>query len=149
MYWVNPSTWWIAGVLSKTLANIPVICEPNETAQFTPPPGQTCDTYAGAFATSSGGYLLDPTSTTLCQYCPYRSGNNYLSTLNISPNDAWRNLGIFVVYVISNYALVYFFIWSIRIKGWGFGFGALSGAISKAGESVGSIFKKKEKKTEG
>lgn len=146
MYYVNPSTWWIAGVLSKTLANIPVVCQPNETAQFTPPPGQTCGTYAGVFAAGAGGYLIDPASTTLCQYCPYSSGNNYLSTLNIGSNDAWRNLGIFVVYVISNYALVYFFIWTVRIKGWSFGFGKLSDYFSKGVEALSKPLKKKEKK---
>ena len=66
----------------------------------------------------------------------------------MSPNDAWRNLGIFVVYVISNYALVYFFIWTVRIKGWSFGFGTLSGAFGKAVESLSKPFQKKKEKNE-
>jgi len=136
------STWWIGGVLARTLANIPVVCTVDETAQFTPPPGQSCTAYAGAFAESAGGYFLDPTSTTLCQYCPYSSGNDYLSTLNISPDDAWRDLGIFVVYVVTNYLLVYFFIYTVRIKGWSFGFGALFGALGKLAEVVLKPFKK-------
>lgn len=155
MYYVNPSTWWIAGVLSKTLSGIPVICTVDETAQFTPPPGESCATYAGAFAASAGGYFLDPASTTLCQYCQYSSGDDYLATLNIGSNDGWRNFGIFIAYVISNYALVYFFIYTVRIRGWSFGFGVvfgflgkLVGYVSAPFKKLGGMFSKKEKQEE-
>lgn len=139
----------LGGVLSKTLNGIPVLCTPEETAQFMPPPGQTCASYGGAFATSAGGYYLDPSSTTLCQYCTYSFGNGYLDTLGISGNEAWRDLGIFCVYVISNWALVYFFIWTVRIKGWSFGFGYVFGLAGKAIGAVKGLFKSKSKKEGG
>lgn len=131
MYYVNPSQWWISGVLAKTLHGIPVMCSPDETAQFTPPAGSTCAEYAGAFAASAGGYFLDASSTTLCQYCPYSVGDQYLNGLNIKASDAWRDFGIFLAFVVSNYALVYFFIWSVRIKGWSFGFGYVFAGLGK------------------
>lgn len=146
MYYVNPSTYWIGGVLAATLNGIPVECTPEETAQFNVPAGQTCQSYAGAFATSSGGYLLNPQATADCQYCPYSTGNDYLATLNIKASDKWRDFGIFLAFVISNWALVYFFIYTVRIKGWSFGFGALFGALGKAVGAVKGLFKKKEKK---
>ena len=34
MYYVNPSTYWIGGVLSATLTGIPVQCQESETAIF-------------------------------------------------------------------------------------------------------------------
>ncbi|KAI9711691.1 MAG: hypothetical protein M1828_001802 [Chrysothrix sp. TS-e1954] len=144
MYYVNPSTWWIGGVLSATLHNIPVDCTPSETAQFTPPPGQTCQQYAGAFAQQAGGYLLAATrdSTSLCQYCPYSTGDDYLSTLNISPGDKWRDFGVFLVFVCSNYALVYFFIWTVRIKGWSFGLGLVFSFLGKVADAILKPFKK-------
>ncbi len=117
MYWVNPSQYWISGVLAATLHNVPVLCTPDETAQFTPPAGQTCQQYAGSFARSAGGYFLTPGSTTLCQYCPFSSGDGYLNTLNIEAKDKWRDFGIFLAFVISNWALVYFFIYTVRVKG--------------------------------
>jgi ABC-type multidrug transport system ATPase subunit/ABC-type multidrug transport system permease subunit len=46
MYYVNPSTWWIAGVLAATLDGIPIECAETETAHFDAPPGQTCQSYA-------------------------------------------------------------------------------------------------------
>lgn len=131
MYWVNPSMWWIGGVLSATLHNVPVRCNPSETARFTPPGGQTCEQYAGAFTKAAGGYLLDPSSTSLCEYCQYSSGDQYLSYLNIKASQKWRDFGIFLVFVFSNYFLVYFFIYTVRVKGWSFGMGHLFGFLGK------------------
>lgn len=142
MYYVNPSTWWIAGVLSTTLHNIPVMCASNEVAQFTPPSGMTCGDYAGAFANMSGGYLLDPSSTGVCGYCQYKLGDQYLESLNIKASDKWRDFGIFLAFVVSNYALVYFFIWSVRIKGWKFGMGYLFGFLGMLANYALLPFKK-------
>jgi ATP-binding cassette subfamily G (WHITE) protein 2 (SNQ2) len=95
--------------------------------------------------------LLNPQATSNCQYCPYSSGDDYLSTLNLRASDKWRNFGIFLAFCISNWALVYFFVWSVRIKGWSFGvgklFAALGGGIKKM-KSVGGGKKKKQGKGE-
>jgi ATP-binding cassette subfamily G (WHITE) protein 2 (SNQ2) len=146
MYYVNPSTYWIGGVLSATLDGIPVQCQQSETAIFNPPPGQSCASYASDFVTQSPGYLLNPGATTGCQYCPYSTGNDYLDTLNIKASDKWRDFGIFLAFCVSNWALVYFFIWSVRIKGWSFGFGKVFGGLGKI---VGMLKGKKGKKGEG
>ena len=102
MYWVNPSTWWIGGVLAATLAGQPVECTIEETGRFDAPPGQTCRQYAGAFAQSAGGYLLNPQATSDCQYCPYSTGDQYLAGLNIKASDKWRDFGVFLVFVFTN-----------------------------------------------
>ncbi|KAI7131471.1 hypothetical protein KC352_g31184, partial [Hortaea werneckii] len=39
--------------------------------------------------------------------------------------------GIFLVFVFTNWFLVYFFIWSVRVKGWSFGMGPLFGFLGK------------------
>ncbi|OCL11346.1 ABC drug exporter AtrF [Glonium stellatum] len=139
VYYANPATYYIGGTLAATLHNIPIKCTTSETARFNIPPGQTCASYAGAFVQSSTGYLLNPNAASDCQYCPYTVGDDFLSTLNIKASDKWRDFGIFLAFCISNWALVYFFIWSVRIKGWGFGFGAAGKGIFK----VKSMFKKK------
>lgn len=131
MYYVNPSTWWIGGVLAATLHNIPVECTSSETAHFDAPPGQTCGSYAGEFASTAGGYLLNPGENQDCQYCPYSVGDQYLASLNINAGDKWRDFGIFLVFVCTNYMLVYFFIYTVRVKGWSFGFGKLFGGLGK------------------
>ena len=132
MYYVNPTTWWIAGVLGATLHDQPVQCQETELAHFNPPPGMTCQQYAGDFVTSAGqGYLSNPGATSNCGYCQYSTGDNYLSSLNINAEDKWRNFGIFMAYVVANWFLVYFFIYTTRIKGWTFGFGPLFDGLGK------------------
>ncbi|KAK7943645.1 ABC-2 type transporter-domain-containing protein [Apiospora aurea] len=109
MYWVNPSTYWIGGMLAATLDGSPVECDPKETAQFDSPPGQTCQSYAGAFAEAAGGQTAEPG----CEY------------------GKWRDFGIFLAFCISNWFLVYFFIYTVRVRGWSFGFGYVFGGLGK------------------
>ena len=81
MYYVNPSTYWIGGVLAATLDNTPVRCAPQEAAYFNPPPGSTCMAYASDFVARAGGYLMNPDATTDCGYCQFTSGVDYMRTL--------------------------------------------------------------------
>ena len=90
MYYANPSTYWIGGILAATLDGAPVECSSEETAKFDAPSGQTCQEYAGSFVSSAGGYLINPSATSSCEYCPISSGNDYLASLNISASDKWR-----------------------------------------------------------
>ncbi len=130
LYYLNPSTYWIGGLISATLAGVPVRCSPAEAASFNPPPGQTCADYAASFVAAAGsGYLLDPDATSNCGFCPYSSGTEYMRTLNIEPADKWRNLGIFAAFCVSNWALVYFFIYTVRIRGWSFGLATVFGGL--------------------
>ncbi|OTB00441.1 hypothetical protein M426DRAFT_267684 [Hypoxylon sp. CI-4A] len=138
MYWVNPATYWIGGILATTLDGIPVQCDSSETAQFDAPPNQTCQSYAGEFAQAAGGYLLNPDATSNCQYCPYSVGNQYLTTLNINADQKWRDFGIFLAFCISNWALVYFFIYTVRVRGWSFGLGY---TFKTTGRLVGTLKK--------
>jgi len=147
LYYLNPSTYWIQGVLAATLANQSVECTPQELATFNLPPGQTCQTYAGAYVAQAGGYLVNnPTGIQAdCGYCQYANGVEYMRTLNTTPADKWRDFGIFLVFCISNWALVYFFIYTVRIKGWKFGFGFVFGGMGKAVKRVKGMFSKGKK----
>jgi ATP-binding cassette subfamily G (WHITE) protein 2 (SNQ2) len=141
MYCVNPSTCWIVGVLAATLNHTPVQCAPPEAAYFNPPHGSTCSSYAQAFVNSATGYLTNPDATTSCGYCQYSSGAEYMLTLNIEPKDKWRYFGNFLAFYISNWALAYFFIYTVRIKGWSFGLGYIFGLAGKAIGAVKGLFK--------
>ena len=150
MYYVNPSTYWIGGVLAATLSNTPIQCSATEAAYFNPPPGSTCSSYASEFVTNAAqGYLTNPDATANCGYCPYGSGVEYMATINIVPSDKWRNFGIFLAFCFSNWGLVYFFIWTVRVKGWSFGFGTIFGGLGKGVGAVKGLFgKKKGEKSE-
>ncbi|KAL2022942.1 hypothetical protein VTK56DRAFT_4157 [Thermocarpiscus australiensis] len=141
IYWLNPCTYWIGGVLGSTLAGQPVRCAANEAAYFNPPAGQTCLDFAGDFVRQAGrGYLMNPNATADCGYCPYANGSEYLAALNISPEHKWRDFGIFLVFCFTNWALVYFFIYTVRVKGMSFGLGPLFRGVDKALGAVKGLF---------
>ena len=55
------------------------------------------------------------------------------------------DFGIFLAFCISNWALVYFFIYTVRVRGWKFGFNHLFGGLGKALDSVKKTGKKTQK----
>ena len=133
MYYLNPSTYWIGGILAASMPGIQIQCANSETALFNPPPGRTCASYAGNFVSSIAkhGYLVNPEDTAVCRYCPYSNGTEYIAPLNVVPSDKWKYLPIFLAFCISNWALVYFFIYTVRVKHWGFGLGYVFGTGQK------------------
>ncbi|KAJ9311399.1 hypothetical protein DTO271D3_8376 [Paecilomyces variotii] len=133
MYYVNPMTWWLRGVLSSILPGTPVVCSSQEATHFNPPPGQTCSQYAGRFVSeiARAGYLSNPDATSDCSYCAYRNGDEYMHTLNVHDGDKWRCFGIVLGYCIINWILVYFFIYTVRVRGWSFGIGYIFGLLGK------------------
>ena len=150
IYWMMPSTYWIGGVLAATLRNIPVQCGPGEAAIFNPLPGQSCGQYAQSYVDQIGtGYLTNPAATSDCGYCQYSNGVEYMASLNIKPSDKWKYLPIFLAFVCSNWMLVYFFIYTVRVKGWGFGLGYVFGGLGKlfdcAKARVGKIMQRSKK----
>jgi ABC-type multidrug transport system permease subunit len=142
MYYVNPSTWWLRGVLAATLKDIAVRCTQAESTLYNAPPGQTCQSYTQPFIQSSGMGYVSTLANGTCAYCPYADGNEYLATLNTKPNEQWRDFGIFLVFTISNWALVYFFIWSVRVKKWSFGMSYLFDRAEKMVESVKGLVRR-------
>lgn len=109
-----------------------MVCGPDEAAMFDPPPGQTCGQYAQGYVTRVGtGYLTNPDAMSDCGYCQYSSGVEYMASLNIKPSDKWKYLPIFLAFCISNWMLVYFFIYTFRVRGWSFGFGFVFGGLGK------------------
>lgn len=144
MYYLNPSTYWIGGVMAATLPSVQVECSAQEAAYFNPPPGQTCVQYAGDFVTDVArrGYLINPSDTSNCGYCQYATGEEYMATLNVFRGDKWRDMGVFLAFCVSNWALVYFFIYTVRIKGWGFGLGYVFGGLGRMVEEVKGMVKR-------
>ncbi|KAJ6088336.1 ABC multidrug transporter atrF [Penicillium sp. IBT 16267x] len=150
MYYVNPVTWWLRGVLSAILPSVQVTCAEAETTKFTPPSGMTCGQYASDYVQNIArqGYLVDPSSTSECQYCAFSNGSEYMRQLNVHEGDKWRCFGIFLAFVIINWVLVYFFIYTVRVRGWSFGFGYVFGLGGMLVEGVKRLFEPKKKETQ-
>jgi len=86
---------------------------------------------------------MNPTSTSDCGYCQYRDGMEYMSTLGIKPVDKWSYMGVFLAICLGNWALVYFFIYTVRIRIWSFGIGTLFRGLGKRVDAVRGIFARK------
>ena len=102
LYQLDPVTRFISGMLATELHRLPIVCNARELVTFIPPTGQTCAAWAGDFVSLAGGYIVDPLSTTACEYCQFAVGNEYLAGLDILFADRWRDFGVLVAFCCSN-----------------------------------------------
>jgi ABC-type multidrug transport system permease subunit len=117
MYYLSPYTWLIGGMMSAAVHSVPINCATKEISHFSPPSGQTCSEYAGAFARVRGR-LLNPDAIADCMYCRYANSDEYLRTLNINYNDHWRNMGLMAVYVVFNMTVAFVFFYLAKVVSW-------------------------------
>lgn len=93
-------------MIATALHKLPVLCTGSQFFTFDAPPGQTCGEYMDSYLRHGGlGYLADNT-TQICRYCPYKSGDEFLTSLELSYGDRWRELGIFTCFIASNLAIL-------------------------------------------
>ncbi|TIB07969.1 hypothetical protein E3P92_03903 [Wallemia ichthyophaga] len=110
VYYLNPFTYYLDGVIGATASNVSVNCSERELATFQPPPGSgTCGSYAESFVRSSGGYLVDPTATTNCQYCPMSDSSAFLNQKHVFTGEGWPwgYFGIFTLFVLFNFIMTF------------------------------------------
>lgn len=118
MYRVSPLTYLISGIVSTGLGGTRVQCGASEYSVFPPPTGQTCGTYLATFLRTAPGYLEDPNSTTMCQYCPVSSADQFLAGDSIYYGQRWRNFGIVWAYIIFNIFAAVLLYYIFRVKQW-------------------------------
>lgn len=115
MYRCNPFTYLIQGMLSTGLANTNVVCSLLEYLSFQPEGNQTCGAYMKNYIAAAGGYLLDESATSDCQFCVLSSTNTYLKLVNAVYSERWRNFGIVISFTVINVFLAIFFYWLARV----------------------------------
>jgi ABC-type multidrug transport system permease subunit len=119
LYYINPFNYLIGALLVFTTWETPVSCSTSELAIFDPPSLQTCLEYLSPYLQSGNGAaanLLNPQATANCKVCQYKTGADYLRTLNIKDKSyGWRDAGIVCVFVVSGYGLV-FLLMKLRTK---------------------------------
>ncbi|KAA8915340.1 hypothetical protein TRICI_002524 [Trichomonascus ciferrii] len=119
MYKVSPYTYFVQSILGSILHNKPVVCQPEEFNVFQPMDGMTCYEFAGTFISRAGGYLNNPEATDNCQYCQYRSGDEYLArSMDTEWSDRWRNVGFFFIYIVFNLLAMLALFYLFRVKVW-------------------------------
>ncbi|KAI9732526.1 MAG: hypothetical protein M1834_003861 [Cirrosporium novae-zelandiae] len=115
MYRVSPFTYLVSAVLSTGLANAPIECSSIEFLTIQPPSGQTCQQYLSDYLSFAGGKLTNGNATSDCQLCSMATTNAYLSEVDISFDDRYRNVGILFAYIIFNFGGALFFYWLARV----------------------------------
>lgn len=93
LYYLNPFTYLVGGLLNPILWDVQVRCTEQEFGVLDPPGGQTCGEYMSAFLQQATGYLDNPDATSQCRYCSYASGDEYLRSLDLGVwVYGWRNI---------------------------------------------------------
>jgi ATP-binding cassette subfamily G (WHITE) protein 2 (SNQ2) len=121
MYFLSPFTYLLEGMLSLVLHNVPVICETQELAIFSAPPGQTCQSYVGPYIAEAGGYVQTQANGQ-CGFCQYATGDEFALNFNVYYRHLWRDYGLFWAYIVFNFVVVFACSWLYlqggrRIKG--------------------------------
>lgn len=53
-----------------------------------------------------------------------------MKTLNVFLTDKWPSFGILIAFAVANWALVYFFVYTVRIRRWTFGVSTVAKVLS-------------------
>ncbi|KFY41728.1 hypothetical protein V494_02834 [Pseudogymnoascus sp. VKM F-4513 (FW-928)] len=116
MYYLNPYTYLIGGLVTQPLYDVDVVCDAKDLASFAPSNGSTCGEYMAKFFETGFGYLVDPESKTNCEYCAFKTGGEYAKTLNYNERMyGWRDTGITALFCVSTYGFV-FLMMKLRSK---------------------------------
>lgn len=85
LYYLNPFTYVSGSLLVFNIFGVDVTCEDNEYAVFQTPSGQTCEAYLSSYLQEEGSRtnLINPNATENCHVCEYRTGDDYLYSLNL------------------------------------------------------------------
>lgn len=117
LYWLDPFTYFMQGLITFPIWDTKVECRPHEYGYFDPPSGQTCGQYLQTFMSYASGYLNNPEATANCEYCGYKKGSEYLYNLNIKRHIiGWQGILITLLFIISSYSFV-FLLLKLRSKG--------------------------------
>ncbi|KAK9311000.1 ABC-2 type transporter-domain-containing protein [Lipomyces starkeyi] len=118
MYYLNPLNYVMGSLLVFDIFDSPVHCDDGEYAIVDTPNATTCASYLSSYLQGDGSRvnLVNPESTSDCRVCQYRTGSDYLYTLNLKEYYyGWRDAAIVVIFVLSSYSMV-FLLMKLRTK---------------------------------
>ncbi|CAI5036085.1 CFC_HP_G0031890.mRNA.1.CDS.1 [Saccharomyces cerevisiae] len=116
MYRVSPYTYFIETFVSLLLHDREVNCSTSEMVPSQPVMGQTCGQFMKPFIDEFGGKLHINNTYTVCAYCMYTVGDDFLAQENMSYHHRWRNFGFEWVFVCFNIAAMFVGFYLTYIK---------------------------------
>ncbi|KAF5012146.1 hypothetical protein FDECE_1795 [Fusarium decemcellulare] len=115
MYRVSPFTYLVSSIMATGLANTHVTCADNEYVVFDPPANQTCNDFLSDYVSKAGGYVLNPSATSECNFCTIEDTNVFLDSISSSYEHRWRDWGIGIVYIVVNIVGALALYWLVRM----------------------------------
>ncbi|TDZ36237.1 ABC transporter G family member 11 [Colletotrichum spinosum] len=107
LYQLDPFTRLIGGMVTTALHDLKVVCTQAEFNPFKAPDGQTCGEYMQPFFERGGPGYIANNNTQDCQYCAYKVGDEFYTPLDLSFDNRWRDMGIFLAFVGSNVIILF------------------------------------------
>ena len=117
MYRASPVTYFVSTLLSASIGDKTASCSPTELLTFDPPSGTNCAAYLASYLEATpGGKLLNPQSTTQCQYCILTDTNAVLARFGIAYENRWWHWGVSMSYSIFNVGLAMSLYLALRVR---------------------------------
>ncbi|KAK6539050.1 hypothetical protein TWF694_010595 [Orbilia ellipsospora] len=110
MYFLTPFRYLLEGFLGVLTHDVPVVCKPNEFANYRAPGGQSCQQYTQSFINSAGGYV-DTAPDGSCNYCQFSVGDEYAASFNSFYEHRWRDVYVSISFCIFNILVIFFCSW--------------------------------------
>jgi ATP-binding cassette subfamily G (WHITE) protein 2 (SNQ2) len=121
LYWINPFTYLLGGLITAVIEDQSVVCKEEDLYFLSPPVNETCGSYLSSWASSARVQVLNPSDNENCRLCQYTTGNQYLEEFRLGDGQnggIWGNWGIFVLFTLSSLSLVYFTTWATKVHKW-------------------------------
>ncbi|PVH22487.1 hypothetical protein CXQ85_005056 [Candidozyma haemuli] len=116
MYRFNPFTYLVSVVLSVGLAHSTVECSDSELLHFAPPQGMSCNQYMAPYMAKAGGYLTQiEDNGPRCVFCTMKDTGPFLKSINADYHTRWRDIGVFIGFIVFDFVLTIGFYWLSRI----------------------------------
>ncbi|KAF8235559.1 hypothetical protein L208DRAFT_1457957 [Tricholoma matsutake] len=117
MFYITPYTYFTESLLGQAIAHQPVVCSTEEYVTLYPPSGQTCGSFLQNYINRTGGYVLDPSSTSSCQFCTFATTDQLMGkNWNFFYHHRWRNVGVMIAFTILNIGSIYILTYLFRIR---------------------------------
>lgn len=115
MYRVSPLTYLSSAMMSAGIANKAVTCSDIEVLRVTPPYNTSCESYLTPFREYTGASIISTDGDEGCSVCPLGTTDDFLDSIGSRYEDRWRNLGIFVVFIVLNVVGTFALYWLARV----------------------------------
>jgi ATP-binding cassette subfamily G (WHITE) protein 2 (PDR) len=101
--------------MSAGIANKPVTCSDIEVLPVTPPDNTSCESYLAPFREYTGASIISTNVNGACGVCSLGTTDSFLDSIGSRYRDRWRNLGIFVAFIVVNVVLTFALYWLARV----------------------------------